>query len=149
MTTAADELRRNPARYSDGKGWLPAEQIASLMTTGEEIPNPEPQGVRPVGIYFSDAAACLSPESCQRLAGTSAIVDFVQKVNSGDALGATIWVGFALKAGLIAPQEAAAIAALAERTEPDPTWQATITGPPPLSHVSVAEVESALKEVQL
>ena len=147
--TAADELRRNPTRYSDGKGWLPAKQIAMLMTTGEQIANPEPQPQIPVAINVDEAIGVLSSATCAKLAAAPPIVDFVDKANSGNRAGAMRWIAFATKAGIVPPDEAAALAALADKTVLDPTWQATITGPPPLSHVSVAEVEAALKEVQL
>lgn len=144
------ELENNRSRYQDGKSaWLPAEKIAALLTTGETIDNPEPQTQIPAAINVDEAIGVLSTETCAKLAAAPPIVDFVDKANSGNRDGAMRWIAFAAKAGIVPPDEAAALASLAAKTIPDPTWQPTITGQPPLSHVSIAEVDAALKEVQL
>jgi len=143
----ADELKANPERYQDGKGWLPAAEIARLLVSSAEVPNPEPRRKVPVPFDIDMFIAAISPETCTKLAIMPAIVDFVQKARGGDREGALRWVALAAKAGILPSDEMQKLQQLAAAEIDDPNWRATVTIPAAMGSVRADEVQEALEEI--
>ena len=127
------------------KNW---QAIADALNARESVPNPAPQGQVDKRISVDDFVKTLKPSEVVTVFQNSALANaYTQSLQANDRkLTKSLWRG--LKT-LVSPETVAAIEAMQDAKEADPTWQPTIAQPSSamglgLPVVTAGDVQTAL-----
>jgi hypothetical protein len=109
--------------------------VANPVTEPETVPHPPTLKEIYAIIPVAEAAAIYSKP------GLSA--DIRNAIDSGDADYLSMMLAIVLEMEIISAQTATALAMLLQRTQPDPTWTATVSGPSLAQAAGVGTVTAA------
>jgi hypothetical protein len=146
MTTLAELIAAHASDLGDDYPAIAARlnaptTIDNPVTEPPQVPHPPTLKEIYAVIPVAEAAAIYNK------AGLSA--DIRNAIDSGDGEYLQMMLAIVLELGIISQQTATALALLLARTQPDPTWSATIAGPSlaaaaGLGTVSAAQIQQAM-----
>lgn len=124
LATLAAEIQTGA--YADLGDNYPA--IAARLNAQPEIPNPEPHGMTPLCVTYTDILGCLTPDERLTLYERGGLVAELQACCTRERQSELPQV-LTVAQPLWCAATQQAIVALLTTTEPDPDWQPMIAGP--------------------